>query len=223
MIFRLSTNFGQAQGAVGVKGRVGQHSDEIGLTDVIGTRAGDENTAGAEHLQRAEVQFFIAADGGIEVALALREGGRIEDDRVIAPTGCRVILEQIESVGFDPLDLRLARVAAIKSCVAVCNFKRGPGAVDTGYMGTAGSEMEREAPLIAEDIEGFAAGILGSSGVVLALVEEGSGFLAFVRVEVELDAIHGEDRRGFFALHQTRDARWQLFELPDARVYALDD
>jgi hypothetical protein len=139
MIFRLSTNFGQAQGAVGVKGRVGQHSDEIGLTDVIGTRAGDENTAGAEHLQRAEVQFFIAADGGIEVALALREGGRIEDDRVIAPTGCRVILEQIESVGFDPLDLRLARVAAIKSCVAVCNFKRGPGAVDTGYMGTARS------------------------------------------------------------------------------------
>ena len=65
------------------------------------------------------------------------------------------------------------------------------------------NQMKREASLIAEDVEGFAVGVLGSGGVVLALVEEGSGLLAFEGVEVELDAIHGKDGRGFFALHRT--------------------
>ncbi len=49
------------------------------------------------------------------------------------------------------------------------------------------SEMEGEASLIAEDVEGFAAGVLSGGGVVFALVEEGSGLLAFEGVDSEIE------------------------------------
>ena len=90
--------------AVGVAGGVGEHFEEIGLADVVGAGAGDQDAAGAKHLQGAQVEFFVAAEGGIEVALALGEGGRIENDGVVALAGGGVVLEQIEGVGFDPFD-----------------------------------------------------------------------------------------------------------------------
>ncbi len=83
MVFGLSANFDQAQGAVGVKGGGGEHFEEVGLADVVGAGAGDEDAAGAEHLEGAEIEFLVAAEGGVEIALALGEGGRVENDRVV--------------------------------------------------------------------------------------------------------------------------------------------
>ena len=60
--------------------------------------------------------------------------------------------------------------------------------------------MEGEASLIAEDVEGFAVGVVGGGGVVLALVEEGSGLLAFEGVVMELNSVHGEGGGGLAAL-----------------------
>ena len=111
MVFGLTANLDQPQGAVGVVGGVGQHFEEVGLADVVGAGAGHQDAAGAEHLQGAEVEFFVAAEGGVEVALTLGERWRVEDDRVVALTGGGVVLEQIEGIGFDPFDLRLALVA----------------------------------------------------------------------------------------------------------------
>ena len=84
MVFGLSANFDQAKSAVGVKGGRGEHFEEVLLADVVGAGAGDEDAAGAEHLEGAEVEFLVAAEGGVEIALALGEGGRIEDDGVVA-------------------------------------------------------------------------------------------------------------------------------------------
>ena len=53
--------------------------------------------------------------------------------------------------------------------------------------------MERESALVGADVEGFATGVTGSSGVVEALVEEGPGLLAGGGVEVEAEAVEGED------------------------------
>ena len=90
---------------MGVEGGVGEHFEEVGLADVVGAGAGDENPAGAQHLQGAEVEFLVAAEGGVEIALGLGEGGRIEDDGVVTAVGGGVVLEQVEGVGFDPFDL----------------------------------------------------------------------------------------------------------------------
>ena len=95
---------------MGVKGGAGEHFEEIGLAYVVGAGAGDEDSAGAEHLERAEIELFVAAEGGVEIALGLGEGGRVENDGVVVAVGGRIVLEQVEGVGFDPFNLFAVRV-----------------------------------------------------------------------------------------------------------------
>ena len=85
------------------------------------------------------------------------------------------------------------------------------------------SEVESEASLIAEDVEGLAVGVLGSGGVVLALVEEGSGLLAFEGVEMELNAVHGEGGGGLLALQEAGGAGRKGLQFAHARIHSLDD
>src|SRR5580700_2592364 len=165
---------------------------------MVGAGAGDQGTGGAKHFQGAQVQFLVAPEGGIEVMLGLRKGGRIEGDCVVALSGNSVVLKQVESVGFDPLD-----AVAIQRGVPVSHFEGGPGTVDAGGMGATRGHMKGKASLVAEDVESFAVSILGSGGIVLALVKEGSSLLTLERVEMELDVVHGEDGRGFFTLDKS--------------------
>jgi hypothetical protein len=81
----------------------------------------------------------------------------------------------------------------IQSGVLVGDFQGGTGAVDAGDLGAARGEMEGETALVAEDVEGLAVAVAGGGSVVFALVEEGSGFLAFEGVKGKLNAVHGED------------------------------
>ena len=109
MVFGLSANFDQAEGAVGVKGGRGEHLEEVLLADVIGAGAGDEDTAGTEHLEGAEIEFLVAAEGGVEITLALGEGRWVEDDGVVVASFVRtsgggVVLQEVEGVGLDPFD-----------------------------------------------------------------------------------------------------------------------
>ncbi len=48
MIFSLSADLDHAQGPVGVAGGVGQHFQEVGLADVVGAGAGDQDAAWAQ-------------------------------------------------------------------------------------------------------------------------------------------------------------------------------
>ena len=52
--------------------------------------------------------------------------------------------------------------------------------------------MQREATLIAEDIERLAARILSRGSTVFTLIEEGSGLLSGESLEEEAHAIHLE-------------------------------
>ena len=195
MVPGLPPNLDQTQGSVGIMGRFGEHFEKVCWVDMVGAGAGDQDAAGAKHLQGAEVELFVAAEGGIEGAFTFGEGGWIENDGVIALAGGSVVLEQIEGVGLDPFD-----VLAIEGGIPVGDLERGPRAVDAGDVRAARGQVKGKASLVAENVEGFAVGVLGSGSVVLALVEEPSGLLAFERVAVELDAVHGEDGRGSFAL-----------------------
>src|SRR5208337_1882772 len=182
MVLGLSADLDQTESPMGVNSGIGEHFEETGLAEVVGTGAGDESTAGAQHLQGAEIEFFIAAEGGIEIALGFGEGGWVEPDRVIAAVGGGVVLEQVEGVGLDPLDFTM-----VEGGILVGDFERGAGTVDAGDARAVRGKMQAEASLIAEHVEGFAAGVLSGSSVVFALVEEGSGFLAFESVIVEAD------------------------------------
>ena len=156
MVFGLSADLEEAEGAVGVEGGVGEHFEEVGLTDVVGAGAGDEDPAGAEHLEGAEIEFLVAAESGVEIALALGEGGRVENDGVVAAIGGGVVLQQVEGVGFDPFDLRLGNVATVERGVLVGDFEGGTGAVDAGDLRATRGEMKGEASLVAEDVESLA-------------------------------------------------------------------
>ena len=83
--------------------------------------------------------------------------------------------------------------------------------------------MESKRTLIAEDVEGVAVGVMRGGGVVFALIEEGSGLLAFESVVMELDAVHGDDGGGLAAVNEARGTRGKFFQFANAGVDALDD
>src|SRR5919109_2427359 len=124
MILGLPPNFQDAQGLLGIQGSFGNHVQEVGLADVVGTAAGHQNSSWAEHLQGTQVEFFVAAQGGIQVLFGFREGGRVENNGVELTAGGGVVLKQIESVGFEPFDF-----VSIEGGILIGNFEGGARAV----------------------------------------------------------------------------------------------
>jgi len=168
---------------MGVAGCGGDSFLEILGTDVEGAGTRNKDAAGLKHLQGAEVEFLVAAQGFVEVALRFRKGGRVEDDGLVFVAGVGVVAEEVEGVGLDPVE-----VVMVEGGVFFGDFQRGTRAVDAGDARADGGEVEGKASVVAEDVEGVAVGVAGGGGVVFALVEEGSGFLAFEAGVVEGDA-----------------------------------
>ena len=156
--------------------------------------AGDQHAARPEHLQGAQVQLLVAADGGFHDALGLGEGGRVEDDGVVLLAGGGVVLEQIEGIGLDPLDLAAGVRVAVELLVLLGDFQGGTRGIDCRHLAAHPGQVQGEASLVGEAVQGLAVGVAGSGGVVLALIEKGSRLLAAERVEVKADAVEGEDR-----------------------------
>jgi hypothetical protein len=125
VIFSLSAYFDQAKSPSAVKSGIGKHFEEVGLADVVGTRAGDEQTARTEHFQSAKVELLIAAEGRIQIALGLGEGRRIENDRIVAALRRGIVLKQVEGVGFNPFDF-----AMVECGVLIGDFQGRTGTVD---------------------------------------------------------------------------------------------
>ena len=178
--------------AAGVGGGGGDDLGELLQGDVVGAGAGDEGSAGAEHLHGAEVELLVAAHGAFGGALGLREGGLIEDDGVVLLSGGFVLAEEFEGVGFDPVDLGCE--VRVQVAVAVGYFERAATGVDAGYVATVLGEMDGESALIGADVEGVSAGVSCCCGVVEALIQEGPCLLAGACVEVKLQAVDGEYR-----------------------------
>src|ERR1700737_4866422 len=98
MIFRLPTVFHDAKISVDILGRNSHHVEILGRAYVIGAATCYEDSAGAQHLERAQIELFIAAKGGFESALALGEGRRIEHDGVTAASGVCVVPQEVKGI-----------------------------------------------------------------------------------------------------------------------------
>src|ERR1019366_10669621 len=101
------------------------------------------------------------------------------NDGVVLLSAGRVVAKEVEGVGLDPVDF-----ATVEGGVFVRDLQRGGGAVDSGNACALWSEVERKASLIAEDVERVSFRVPRGGGVVLALVEECPGLLAFEAVVV---------------------------------------
>jgi hypothetical protein len=169
MIFCLPTVFQKTKIPVDIAGGISHYLEECRRAYVIRTGAGDKNASRAEQLEGAQVELLVATEGGIELAAALSESWRIEHYDVILRTLSGIIAQQIERISFDPLDFAL-----IQSGILVGHLQGWTGAIDTGNRITVRGEVEREASVIAKDVESFAASILCGSGIVFALIQERS-------------------------------------------------
>jgi hypothetical protein len=129
------------------------------------------------------------------------------------------VAEQGEGVGLDPVGIRqfarvhrfrgrlrgiakVGDVVAVEFEIAFGDFQSCSGGVDSGNAAAGAGEMQGEATLIAADVEGGSfggrrgwcgGGVESGGGIVVALIEEGSGFLSGAGVVMKAEAIEGED------------------------------
>jgi hypothetical protein len=83
MVLGLATVFQDSQVPVGIEGCGCKDVEEVGGAHVVRARASHEDAARPEHLQGAQVQLFIAADGGLAILARFRERRGIENDGVV--------------------------------------------------------------------------------------------------------------------------------------------
>src|SRR5271165_6843507 len=153
VVLRLAALLQNSNVAACVSRRRAQHPQEFCLADVERTGAGNEDAAGPEHFQGAQVELLIAAKRGRNGALGFRKGGWVEDDGVILPAGGGVVPEQIEGVGFDPFDLAAAVRGAIELLILLGNLQCRARRIHAGHLLAEARQMQRETPVIGEAVE----------------------------------------------------------------------
>ncbi len=167
-------------------------SRKRGLAHVVGAGAGDQDAAGREQAQGAQVDLLVAGDGGVEIAAALGEGRRIEHDQRKLPAGGRVAGEQVEDVGLVEVDVG----DPVGLGVGAGGGERGAGAVDRFHGFALGGQVQGEAAGGGEAIERLAAaGVMRGGAIVFALVEEDAGLLAVQQVGMHGEAVDRGPRR----------------------------
>src|SRR5437868_2428987 len=207
MVFCLGANLQDSQRAVSVADGLSDYLEELGLAHVIRTGAGDQGATGTQHPEGAQVQFFIAAKGSVEVALALGEGWRIENDGVVLVAGGGMVTQQVESIGFNPLDFTL-----IEDGILFGGLQSRAGTVYPSNFGTARRQVQGKAALVTEHIQGFPRGVLRGGGIVFALIKKGAGFLSLQSCIVKADAVHGIHGAGLFPDEKARGTRRKLLK-----------
>jgi hypothetical protein len=209
-----------AEGFAGVEGGFGDDGEQHGFAHVVGAGAGDEDAAGGEQFEGAEVDFLVAAGGGVEAGAGFGEGGRVEDDgreRLVA-----VLFggEEVEDVGFAEVDVG----EAVEGGVGAGAGDGGGGGVDGGDRVAAGGEVEGESAGGSEAIEGAAgAGVAGGGEVVVALVEVDAGLLAFEQVGIEGESVHADADGAVDGAVQDAFFLGQGFTVADGDIVAEDD
>src|ERR1700691_861374 len=72
--------------------------------NVVGAGASHQRATRTQHLQSAQIELFVTAQGARHGALGLGKSGGIEHHRVKSSARSAPIAEKIECVGLDPLD-----------------------------------------------------------------------------------------------------------------------
>src|SRR5882762_575956 len=105
VVLSLNALFEQSYDPLSVQRSSDDNVLQLLPANVIRARAGDQDSAGTEHLQGPQIQFFVAPRSGRKVALGLGERWRVENDGVVLTPGRGIVLEQVKGVGLHPFDL----------------------------------------------------------------------------------------------------------------------
>ena len=159
----------------------------------MGAGASHQRPTRTQHLQSAQIELFVTAQGARHGALGLRKSGGIEHHRVKSSARSAPIAEKIECVGLDPFD-RCLDPGTVNLKVLFRHLERRPGSINAGHVGTGSCQVQRETALVGADIQGFAMGIARCGRVVQALIKESSRLLSGVRVVVKSQPIEVKDR-----------------------------
>src|SRR6185437_6705945 len=121
---------------------------QFSLAHVIRAGARHQDSPWSQHLQSAQVQLLVSTERSWQVAPGFCKGRRIENDAVVLLSLVRVVTHKIEGIGFDPFNL-----VSVQGSVLVGSFERGAGAIHASNFFADAGQVQREASLIAEDIE----------------------------------------------------------------------
>ena len=119
MVLGLGSVLHNTQISVHIPGCLGHYFQKISRTNMVRARTGDQDSSRTEHLQSPQIELLVAAQGRRQIALALGESWRIEDDGVEMLPGTGVVAKQVEGVSLNPFNL-----ASVQGSVAVGDLKR---------------------------------------------------------------------------------------------------
>ena len=180
-----------AQETVSVLGGVHDRSLEQNGVDVMRAAEGSEHTAGAEKFEGAEMNLFVTAHGVRYGGAIASEGGRIEDDQVVARN--HLLVRRDGGFGFEPVeDVRLLECASIGEPVAGGNGRGSGdgvgGLVDADHAGRSRARgVQRESSEETEAVEHLRAFREARDQLVIhLLIEIKAGLVAGHEVHGEL-------------------------------------
>ena len=192
MVWSSSTAFQKTYPTVRISSGGSQHAVKIVPGKMVGTGAGHKRPPRAQHLQRAQIELFIATQGAGHGTLGFGKSGRVKHHRVEGVARGAPVAEKIECVGLDPLNRGLDTVP-VDLQVFFRYLERRPGGVNARHPGTESGQVQGKTALIGADIEGLATSVARRGGVVQALVEKSSGLLPGVGVVVESQPVDVKD------------------------------
>jgi S-adenosylmethionine:tRNA ribosyltransferase-isomerase len=152
---------------------VREHFRELALVKMVRAGTCNKDASRPEQPHRTVIDLLIAAEGRLDGFTAFREGGRIEDDGVVALALSLTVPKEIESIRFKGLDVRQAIPLRIRPHQFDCRGRD----IDSFNTVADLADLESEPPGVAERIESPAAGVTPAGAMVVALIEIGTCLL----------------------------------------------
>jgi hypothetical protein len=140
VILSLAEQVDQGYASSAVGGRLAEHVEELGTSEMIGARGGKQVPGGMKNAERAQVDLLVAAHGLGERAPGFGKGGRVEHDGVEVSSPMLKIPKHLKGIPRHPLDV----VEPVEGCV----FRTACECICAGILGEdvsrMASQMHRE-------------------------------------------------------------------------------
>ena len=164
---------------------LGEYLQEERLANVVRTGAGQQKAARFQEFQRPQIDLFVAAMRCGDAVAIFRKCRWVQNHHLELSSGLIVLLQNVKCISFAKIHVP-GGVEVLVALRRRDGRRRHVNALDV--LACVGNRQS-EAALIAEAIENFPGCVSPRRAMILALVEKGSGFLAFQQVVSKSDAI----------------------------------
>lgn len=172
----------------------GKNLEEESFAHVVRARASDQISARLQNLHGPEIDLFVPALGRRQAIAVLSEGRRIENNHVETSVDLVIFFQQVECVCYAKGGVG----NGIQLLIAARGVHCRPGHIDALHMVTMACNRKGESSLVGKTVQHLVGCILPRGPMVLALVEEGTGFLLAAEIVGEGDTV-------FFCRNFVRD------------------